>query len=215
MWTSATMGEAATRALRKLEAAGVEVAPLPDGLQPRLEPTDASLQPLAEAVRDGRVVTFDYRTGRDNVESRRTVEPWGLVWWHGRWYLVGHDRDRADTRVFRLSRVVSTPKPTGPTGVVRRPADLDLAAVVASYDAAAPVLTASVRVRAQRGHGLRRAATTVTAVLDGWDLVELPYRDPAHLADLVLPYGADAVVEAPADAVDAVVERLVALAGTR
>src|SRR3954471_14861290 len=39
MWSSASMSEAATLALRKLEAAGVEVTPLPEGLQPRLEAT--------------------------------------------------------------------------------------------------------------------------------------------------------------------------------
>src|SRR3954463_11918151 len=88
MWSSAALGAAATRALRKLEAAGVELAPLPEGLQPRLEASGAAFPLLAEAVHDGRVVTFGYRTGSGTEQSSRSVEPWGVVWWHGRWYLV-------------------------------------------------------------------------------------------------------------------------------
>jgi proteasome accessory factor B len=212
MWTSATMGAAATRAVRKLEAAGVEIAPLPEGLQPRLEPSDAAFPALAEAVHDGRVVTFHYRSSAAGESTRRTVEPWGLAWWHGRWYLVGHDRDRDDTRVFRLSRIEGTPTATGRTGVVSRPEGVDLAELVASYDAGAPTQTARVRVRTGRGHGLRRIATATSTGEGGWDVLDVPLRDAERLADLVLPYAADVVVEAPAEAVEVVVRRLHALA---
>jgi len=216
MWSSAALGAAATRALRKLEAAGVEVAPLPDGLQPRLDPSGGAFPALAEAVHDGRVATFDYRTSGTPEPASRTVEPWGLVWWHGRWYLVGHDRDRDGTRVFRLSRIVGEPAAVGAAGAVTRPAGVDLTAIVASYDAAAPTAVATVRVRRGRGYGLRRVATSgerrADAGDDEWDEIELVFRDPDRLADLVLPYASDAVVVAPPEATEAVVRRLRALA---
>src|SRR5438309_5760179 len=161
MWSSATLGAAATRALRKLEAAGVEVAPLPEGLQPRLEASGAAFPLLAEAVHDGRVVSFDYRTGAGTEQSRRTVEPWGVVWWHGRWYLVGHDRDREAVRVFRISRIVGEPKATGPAGSVSRPDGVDLTTILASYDRATPSSDPRVRVRQGRGHGWRRTSSDV------------------------------------------------------
>jgi proteasome accessory factor B len=205
------MAAAATRALRKLEAAGVDIAPLPEGLQPRLESSGAAFPVLAEAMHDGRVVTFDYRTGAGGDASRRTVEPWGLAWWHGRWYLVGHDRDRDDTRVFRLSRITGTPAATGPGDVVHRPEGIDIVAIVSSYDATAPAQTARLRVRSGRGHGLRREATATVPAGEGWDRLELPLRDVDRLAEQVLPYGADVVVEEPAEAVAAVVRRLRAL----
>ena len=211
MWSSASMGEAATRALRKLEAAGVELAPLPEGLQPRLEISGAAFPALAEAVHDGRVVQFDYRTPGTAEPARRTVEPWGVVWWHGRWYLVAHDRDREAIRVFRLSRIESDPVAVGPAGVVRRPDEVDLATIVAAYDAASPASVARVRVRSGRCLGLRKAAINTSRVDDEWDRVEVTFHDPARLADDVLPYGADAVVEEPSEAVDAVVSRLRAL----
>jgi len=213
MWSSATLGAAATRALRKLEAAGVEVAPLPEGLQPRLEASGAAFPLLAEAVHDGRVVTFDYRTGAGGEQSRRTVEPWGVVWWHGRWYLVGHDRDRDAVRVFRLSRIVGEPAASGPAGAVRRPEGADLTTIVASYDRATPTSSARVQVRSGRGHGLRRVATEVTPGPPGWDVVQVSFGDAERLADLVLPYGRDAVVLEPPEVVDVVVRRLRALAG--
>jgi predicted DNA-binding transcriptional regulator YafY len=218
MWTTAAMGAAATRALRKLEAAGAEMVALPEGLQPRVEATGVAFPALAAAVHEGRVVTFDYRTGASTGEpARRTVEPWGLVVRRGRWYLVGHDRDRADTRVFRLSRVAGTPRAVGPAGAVTRPAGLDLSGAVASYDAQTPSATAVLRVRTGRGLGLRRLATDASAGDSvpgggGWDRIRIPYGDAERLADAILPYGADVVIEEPSDAVAVVVARLRALA---
>jgi predicted DNA-binding transcriptional regulator YafY len=214
MWSSASMSEAATRALRKLEATGVEVAPLPEGLQPRVESGGTAFRTLAEAVHDGRVVTFGYRTAGAGEPATRTVEPWGVVWWHGRWYLVGHDKDRDATRVFRVSRITDEPKQVGAHGAVSRPESVDLTAVVATYDAALPSSVAAVRVRAGRCLGLRRLASSAAAddAADGWDVLTVPYADPQRLADQVLPYGADAVVLDPVEVVDVVVHRLEALA---
>src|SRR6185503_19954396 len=49
-----------------------------------------ALGPLLAAVQAGRAVTFDYRRGGPAGEvARRTVEPWGVVSWRGRWYVVG------------------------------------------------------------------------------------------------------------------------------
>ena len=213
MWSSASMSAAATRALRKLEAAGVEVAPLPEGLQPRVESSGGAFAALAEAVHDGQPVTFGYRTAGAAQPARRTVEPWGVVWWHGRWYLVGHDRDRDATRVFRLSRVEGEPARVSEPGTVKRPVDVDLTALVAAYDASAPSSVARVRVRAGRCLGLRRLARATRPGSDGWDEVELAYPDAERLADQVLPYGADAVVVEPTEVVETVVRRLRAVAG--
>ena len=62
--------------------------------------------PRLAAVRDGHAVRFTYRTGGRPTPEERRVEPWGVVSWHGRWYLVGLDLGRGQSRVFRLSRVL-------------------------------------------------------------------------------------------------------------
>lgn len=213
MWSSASMSAAATRALRKLEAAGVDVAPLPEGLQPQVEASGSAFPLLAEAVHDGRRVSFDYRGAGDAEPVKRTVEPWGVVWWHGRWYLVGLDTDKSATRVFRLSRIVGEPKPVGRAGVVIRPDGTDLRSLVSSYDAASPAAVAVMRVRHDKGLGLRRRAVNVSKGPPGWDVVEVTYPDTGRLVEQVLPYGADVIVLEPPEAVEAVMARLEALAG--
>ena len=71
----------------------------------RAQPDPATFAVLDEALRDRKVVTFDYRSmGSDRITQRR-VEPYGLFYLHGHWYLAGRDRDAGDLRNFRLSRM--------------------------------------------------------------------------------------------------------------
>jgi proteasome accessory factor B len=213
VWSSAALGESATRALRKLEAAGVEITPLPEGLQPGVGSGSTGLPVVAEAVREGRLVTFDYRGASDSASAGRRVEPWGVVWWHGRWYLVGHDLDREAPRVFRLSRIVGEPRAEGPQGAVSVPEGIDLPALVSENDPVAGEVMARVKVRHDRAIGLRRQTVDSNDDGDGWDVVTLPCPDPHRLADQVLGYGADAVILSPAEARAAIVRRLEALVG--
>src|SRR4029078_10927187 len=90
-------------------AAGVEVDEARGRAQPRVRGGEPAFGPLLAAVQAGRAITFDYRRGGPAGEvARRTVEPWGVVSWRGRWYGVGHDRDREAPRSFRVSRSVGT-----------------------------------------------------------------------------------------------------------
>ncbi|HWA65899.1 MAG TPA: YafY family protein [Mycobacteriales bacterium] len=212
MWSAATQGATATRALRKLESAGVELVALPEGLQPRLGAGGAGLPAVHEALRDRRRLKFAYRGANDAEPAQRRVEPWGVVCWRGRWYLVGHDLDREAPRAFRLSRVVGEPAVDGKPGSVTVPDGVDLGALVSATDAAPRTeALARVRVRHDRAMGLRRLTIDVADDGDGWDVVTVPCPDPHRLAEQVLGYGADAVILSPAEARDAVVHRLRAL----
>ena len=73
--------------------------------QPR-ERADAGIfEALSDALFRQKRVSFDYRAmGRDEV-GRRTVEPYGLFFLNGHWYLAGHDVDRDALRNFRVSRI--------------------------------------------------------------------------------------------------------------
>ena len=132
LWESAQLAGAAHSALVKLKAAGVDVdssRAIP--LQPRLDAGEPAFEPCYAAARDRRALEFDYQRPDEDAPARRHVQPWGVVAWHGRWYLVGLDLDRGAERVFRLSRVVGSPKATGPANAFEPPADVDLADVVA------------------------------------------------------------------------------------
>ena len=185
MWSSATLGGPATRALRKLEAAGVEVTPLPEGLQPRADsagggaaghrrrraggpPAPVRLprcqrsrsgQPAGRAVGDGLVAgpVVPRRSGP------RPRGPAGVP--------AVADRGRAGGRGRR--RRCGGPRRARPdgAGVLLRPA---------GHDA-----QARLQVRRDRGIGLRRQAVDVAATTTEWD-VDGAYADAERLAEQVL-----------------------------
>ena len=59
---------------------------------------------LSEAIGQQQRVAIDYRSYRDQLTHRK-VEPYGMVGWDGRLYLVGYCCLRQDHRTFRLDRI--------------------------------------------------------------------------------------------------------------
>ncbi len=164
--------------------------------------SEPAFAPLLGAVQSGRVVEFDYRRPSSPEAHRRTVEPWGVVSWRGRWYLVGHDRDRQAPRCFRLSRILGQTKVVGPAGQVQRPPDTDLLRLVAGDQREPPSSTlARVWVAAGRAQGLRRRATVVDPQVelggDPGDVLELDLRYPESAASWLAGHGPDVVVLEP------------------
>jgi predicted DNA-binding transcriptional regulator YafY len=176
--------------------------------------SEPAFESSLRAVRDGRRVHFTYRASGGPGPARRSVEPWGVVSWRGRWYLVGHDTDRGAERVFRLSRIVGQVTAVGEPGAVVPPDGVDLRAMAARMATDEPRETARVTLRAGAGWELRREATASAPDPDreGWTVVEVGFSDPERLADRVTGLGADAVVLSPDSARGAVVRRLRGLA---
>src|SRR5439155_21194579 len=126
----------------------------------------------------------------------------------GRWYLVGHDRDRGATRVFRLSRVTGPVRPVGPVGAVTAPEEVDLRAAVDAVARRDRTGTARVRLRSGSGGWLRRAGRPDPA---DPDVVAVDFADAAQLADEVVGLGAAATVLEPQEVRSTVVARLQAV----
>lgn len=202
LWDAPEFAGAAKGALLKLRAAGVEVDE--QGLaavEPKVRTSEVAFAPLLTAVRSQRVVRFDYRRSGSPEVTGRTVEPWGVVSWRGRWYLVGHDRDRDATRCFRVSRIVGNVVTTREPARVRRPADADLLHIVAGNQRR-PRIGTRTRIWALpgRAQGLRREATVVgSQELDGepGDVLELEVHSPESAASWIAGYGPDVVVLEP------------------
>jgi proteasome accessory factor B len=224
LWESPELITAAQGAVLKLRAAGVDVNPdaatpvhAQSGL-PGLRGSEDVLGILLAAIDAGRVVTFGHRPSRAEPYITRTLEPWGVVTESGRWYLVGHDRDRNGTRTFRLSRIGGEVTPVGPDGAVTRPDGLDLRRIVAEVVGDAPTgVTARVWVADGRATALRRAGTAVGAqTLGGRDgeVFEIDIGPRDRLAREIAGYGADAIVLEPESLRVNVVGRLRAQAGT-
>jgi predicted DNA-binding transcriptional regulator YafY len=86
------------------------------------------LTAITAACRDRERVRFDYRA-HDGTPSRREVEPYRLVTWGRRWYLVAWDTQRQDWRTYRADRI-ELRNPTGSRFAPRDLPDGDLAQYV-------------------------------------------------------------------------------------
>lgn len=214
VWEHARLAEATTEAVRKLTALGLplDVGAL-DIAQPRLSADEPSFDVFWEATQERTPVAFDYRRAGATTSTTRHLEPWGVVRYSGRWYVVGRDTDRDEERVFRLSRVQGEARKTGAPGSFDIPPGTDVRATTMRL-APQPTLTRAVLlVRAGSGLALRRDAEStepgVTGPDDrtGWDRVTISRSGPG-VADEVLGYGPDVYVEEPASLRDEVVRRL-------
>lgn len=232
LWQSASLAEGVASALRKLAAVGAEVGAgavdagrtgaLAGSLMPRVEASEPAFEPTLAALRARRAVRFGYRGSRDAEPRTRTVDPWGVVSWRGRWYLVGRDRDLDAERVFRLSRVTTEVEAVGSPGAFVVPPGLDLTARVEEVEPRAVAGVARVRVPVGGAHLLRRDAKVVVgaaageaageaagaAAVPGTEVLELPYGDLWRLAEVLAGLAPEVVALAPPALREAVVARL-------
>ncbi len=216
VWEHARLAEATSGAVRKLTAAGVpvDVGAL-DLVEPRLGADEPAFDVFWEAARDRCVVEFDYQRPGAEVTGR-CLEPWGVVRYSGRWYAVGHDRDRGEERIFRLSRVQGSARMVGQPAAYDVPAGVDIREIARRLAPARVAEPATLLARSGTGHALRRASERVETGVPGpddttaWDRIVLARGGP-DLASEVLAHGADVVVESPDSLREQVVARLTAL----
>lgn len=88
------------------------------------------LATMSMACRDRERVRFGYRDHEGRL-SRRAAEPYRLVRWGRRWYLVAWDLDREDWRTFRADRIEDATA-VGTRFAPRQLPAVDLAAYVSS-----------------------------------------------------------------------------------
>ena len=224
LWESPELITATQGALLKLRAAGVDVdAPHSDvaitstATLPGLRGSEEVLGILLSAIDSGQAVQFQHRPSRSEPFTVRTVEPWGVVTDKGRWYLVGHDRDREATRTFRLSRIGAEVTAIGIPGAVTRPAGVNLREIVDRAVGEWPISgQARVWVAEGRATALRRRATVVGPRTLGdraGEEITLDVGMIDRLAREIASYGPDAVALEPQLLRDEVLTRLRAQAG--
>ncbi|HWU29025.1 MAG TPA: YafY family protein [Microbacterium sp.] len=119
----------AARALAKLEnvlppALAAQVRAMDVATAPQTRAADAEVEAsvlaaIARAVQDAEWLRFEYTPFQGERASRR-VEPYRLVSWGRRWYLVAFDLERDDWRSFRVDRMSLRP----PTRRTFTPRDL-------------------------------------------------------------------------------------------
>ncbi len=186
------------------EAPPVRVLDRPGGSDP-----GGFLPVLLEAVRARQRVALRYRpVGRDGAAPRE-VEPWGLLFQWGGWYLIGWDRSRDAERTFRLDRLESVRRAgTGSAPEFERPQDFDVGGRVGRKPWE---LGGAEEPREVSVHFTGSAAEL--AELHGWGVRDGSDRDsgirrfPVPLLEpflrWVLSFGGEARVVAPEDACEA------------
>ncbi|WP_345598624.1 YafY family protein [Thermocatellispora tengchongensis] len=103
----AKIGRVLPAALRERVAAvsqAVEMTSRAAGDAPA--PQARTLLALAEAATRRRRVRLGYRSFRGE-RSERELDPYGMVFHAGRWYVTGRDHRRGEVRTFRVDRVES------------------------------------------------------------------------------------------------------------
>ncbi|RLV04654.1 DNA-binding transcriptional regulator [Streptomyces griseocarneus] len=163
---------------------------------PRADP--ALLATLAVACRDHEVLAFDYTT-RQGAGAPRRAEPCHLVASGNLWYLLAHDTDRDDWRLFRLDRITRA-VPTGRRVPPRPVPGDDPAAFVAARLSAAPTRYRAVAtVRAPADHVRARTpglATRLRPLDDRTCLVDASDDDLPRIARTLAGLDADYTLDA-------------------
>lgn len=209
VWQHARLASATTQGLRKLRAGGVDVDETALAIiEPQLAADDPALEPIMDAVMLRQPVRFQHRRPGASDALMRHLQPWGIVSWHGHWYVVGYDTDRQAERMFRLSRISGSVQPDGPADSYRPPDDLDLRTLTESLAPTNPHDAALIRVRSGAGDLLRRRATAARQIDDTWTQLTLPYASGESLVDELLSYGDDVIVVAPSEVREGVIGRL-------
>ena len=209
-WQGAPIAPVPGTALRKLEASSA-TSWVPAGLQGSIElmAADAALLPLMRALREGRVVRFDYRAPDQEEAVARRVSPWALTSRSGRWFLHGLDHDRDALRTFRLSRITS-PVQVTPDARHAAPEGFDpgTARLAAASDAG---LTVRFRVAPGRAATIRRLARASMDPTEdplGADEVRVDVGSLDEAVALACGAGPDAVLLDPPEAVEATLAAL-------
>lgn len=199
----------ARTALRKL----AHDLPLPGGGDEHVvvsgAPDEAVLDAVADALHRRKRLRFTYRSMHRDEVAERTVDPWGLAFLSGHWYLIARDHAVDALRQFRLSRIaapdVNAQRAQSPDYEI--PPDFDLAMHVGSKQAwelgDAEAREAVVRFDAETG-------ATLPAMQLGERVPGDPrrrrfrVRRPGPFARWILAFAGDATVEEPTELADEV-----------
>jgi proteasome accessory factor B len=206
-WRGAALDGSALTALRKLHAIGIEsdLDSIPE-LAPHFTTRDKNLQLAIAAINAKKKIAFQYIS--ESLESQnRKIAPYAVASKYGRWYLYGKDLDKDALRSFRLDRISGDIKEEGKADSYEIPSDFQLRSQITDSEDGSSAL---IYLRSGRALNLRARSKVIATgkKIDGWDLVELNYRDRERLIEEVLWYGDDAVLQSPAEIRSEIVSRL-------
>jgi proteasome accessory factor B len=215
VWQHAGLAAHTSDALTKLLAAGVEIdRDRLDMPAPEVAADGPEFDAFWKASLDRVRVAFDYQRSGSSTVTKRLLEPWGVVSYAGRWYVVGHDVDRGAPRMFRLSRVRGAVSRKGKGDAYAVPEGTDLRELATRLGPGPRTQEATVLIRTGSAAYLRRtgvlqgADVTGPDDISGWDRFVITSSSLSGLADEILAHGDRVYAESPAELVERIVARL-------
>lgn len=197
VWFEASAADDTMSAIAKLRAAGAQVdSRRLNALAPHISTNEPSFDRCWQATLSRSRLAFRYR----GAAELRTVQPWGLIWRRGSWYLLGLDETRQAPRMFKLSRVSSEPETVGAPGSFTVPDDVDLDELSRALEPPEPDASAVIAVRTGCQPGLTRDASPEHSdreLPEDFDCWRLSYSADGDLAARIAAAGPDAVVLEP------------------
>ncbi len=207
-------GEAALAFQKLSTGADTDVlAGMMDRSAPGVDASGPYLGAMADALARRRAVRFRYRPTQGKT-AHRDVDPYALVFRSGNWYLVGLDKGRGGLRSFRLSRLASSVRETGPATSPPEGFDPSVQLEAGPWGLGRPAARARVGFSpkvAWWALASTPGAGVIRSRKDGWLEVDVPASQTDSFVSWVLSFGPDARVYSPRSVRDEVVARLEAI----
>lgn len=161
-------------------------------------PDGGILLTVADAVANRRPVELRYRNA-DDLPSRRTVHPYGLLAHAGRWYLNALDVDRREERTFRVDRIRTARRLPGTFG--ERVPERTVSQLLAGFaEADYPwriVLHIRSSPKAIRARFPASVATLSPLDAPGWQRAEIHAKSLEWLPPVIAALDGEVVVKEP------------------
>ncbi|MBN1321387.1 MAG: WYL domain-containing protein [Thermoleophilia bacterium] len=154
---------------------------------------------LNHAIRDNRVVALAYYTTARQELNERLVEPYLLFHSPDGWYLEAYCLKADDQRTFKLERIRSA-RATDDRFIPRPEVDLTRRRTGQAFSPADAAVWATVRFRSRWRGYLEDRLAECSVRPDGDLQVRMPYLDERWMAQEIIRYLGDAVLEQPASA---------------
>lgn len=193
-------------ALLKLSmGSGFDAGEIPAGQLGRLGRRPAGRPEVHDAVTEallgGLSLELEYQGRSAGETTTRRVDPFGLGYFHGQWYLVGHCHLRRATRTFRLERIMGVPR-AGRAATVPPPAGFRLEPYLERHAweiGEGGLVRARVCV-SRDVYWIARQRVAPDRCHDGADgggTIEIDYADADRLLGWLAQFGRHARVESP------------------
>lgn len=64
------------------------------------------LEALTISIANEQSIEIEYRTKREETQQTRRIDPYGILQWCGKWYIIGFCHLRGEIRSFRVERII-------------------------------------------------------------------------------------------------------------